>query len=70
MSNRPEASWEHENVARRVASEREGSAGGTFQDEPFTADECGDVAAAGVGDGGDYVGKYYVGEVIKSSGSS
>lgn len=67
MDNRSEASGEHEEVTD-VATESEGSAGGAFENEPFAADECGGVAAADVGDGGDYVRKDYIRKVINGGG--
>lgn len=58
-----EAGWEHEEVTS-VGAESEGRAGGSFEVEPFPADEGGGVAGADVGDGGDYVGEDYIGEVV------
>ena len=45
-----EAGGDHDEVAQGVAADGEGGAGGSFQQQPFAADECGGVAAA---DGGD-----------------
>lgn len=51
-----------------VATEREGRARDAFEDTEFPGDEGGGVAAADVGDGGDYGVEEYVGEVVNGCG--